>query len=350
MALELFDGEAAGNAVVVAELLRARGYDVGLRTVQKVVATRRRERVAEAIASVRFETAPGAQMQIDFGQKVVSIAGVLMRVYLLVAVLELLETRLREAFSSDKTDWLEGVAGAFRRFGGVPRTLLGDNARSLVSARDRVAQTVTFHPGYLAFCRDWEVTPRACAPYRARTKGKTESAVKYVKRNGLAGRSFESFAALEAHLASWMDEADRRTHGTTHELPIERFRQTSSQRSRALPVRALPVRERRLVRRVANDAFVDVDTVRYSVPHRLVRDRVSVHVGEVEVKIFHGATLVATRTRGSSEPHAWVRDDAHFVGLWRAVDVPPIEARFLALLATLGRSLDDYARVIGGAA
>ncbi len=145
-----------------------------------------------------------------------------------------------------------------------------------------------------------------------------------------------------------MDEADRRTHGTTHELPIERFRRDEFAALRALPVRALPVRERRLVRRVANDSFVDVDTVRYSVPHRLVRDRVSVHVGEVEVKIFHGATLVATHAR-SSEPHAWVRDDAHFVGLWRAVDVPPIEA-LPAPLATLGRSLDDYARVIGGAA
>ena len=52
--------------------------------------------------------------------------------------------------------------------------------------------TVTFHPAYLAFCRDWDVQPRACQPYRARTKGKIESGVKYVKRNALAGRRFAS--------------------------------------------------------------------------------------------------------------------------------------------------------------
>ena len=53
--------------------------------------------------------------------------------------------------------------------------------------RDRATGTVIFHPAYLAFCRDWDVQPRACAPYRARTKGKTEAGVKYVKRNALAG-------------------------------------------------------------------------------------------------------------------------------------------------------------------
>lgn len=96
----------------------------------KVTAARRRERVAEAVASLRFETAPGAQMQIDFRAKVVRIAGALVRVHLLVAV--------------------------------------RCNSRRILP-QGRVAQTVTFHPGYLQFCRDWDVVPRSCAPYRART-------------------------------------------------------------------------------------------------------------------------------------------------------------------------------------
>jgi len=48
------------------------------------------------------------------------------------------------------------------------------------------------------------VQPRACRPYRARTNGKTESGVKYVKRNALAGLTFDSFTALEHHLAAGM--------------------------------------------------------------------------------------------------------------------------------------------------
>ena len=69
---------------------------------------------------------------------------------------------------------------------------------------------------------------------------------------------------------------------------------TSARRCGRCRVRALPRRTQRLRRRVALDAFVDVDTVRYSVPHRLVRDHVEVVVEEQRVQIFHGAELVAT--------------------------------------------------------
>jgi transposase len=344
LATALFDGEAEGNAVVVTELLRERGYDVAARTVQKVTAPRRRERVAAAVASVRFETAPGAQMQIDFGQKVVSIAGEPVRVHLLVAVLSYSRRLYVKAFLAERQDdWREGIAGAFRHFGGVPRTVLGDNARSLVVAHDRATQTVTFHPAYVAFCRDWDVVPRTCAPYRARTKGKTESGVKYVKRNALAGRAFKTFAQLEAHLADWMRTADNREHGTTHEAPLLRFVRDEAAALRPLPAQAVPVRERRLDRRVANDALVDVDTVRYSVPHRFVRDRVAVHVGEHEVRIFHGESLVATHRR-VCEPHAIVREPAHYEGLWRKahVEIAPTTSP----LAAMGRSLDEYAAAV----
>lgn len=92
-----------------------------------------------------------------------------------------------KAFLNERgDDWREGIAVAFTQFGGVPRTVLGDNARALVRGRDRATGTVSFHPTYLAFCRDWDVQPRACAPYRARTKGKTEAGVKCVKRNATA--------------------------------------------------------------------------------------------------------------------------------------------------------------------
>jgi hypothetical protein len=114
---------------------------------------------------------------------------------------------------------------------------------------------------------------------------------------------------------------------------------------RPLPVRALPRREQRLRRRVAHDALVDVDTVRYSVPYRLVRDQVDVIVDEQMVRIFHGAALVATHVR-SFEPFARVIDPAHYVGLWRrpATD----ESRATSTLALLGRDLTEYAEVIGG--
>ena len=147
------------------------------------------------------------------------------------------------------------------------------------------------------------------------------------------------------NLAAWMVVADERTHGTTHEAPIVRFDRDERTALRPLPVYALPRREQRYRRRVAHDALVDLDTVRYSVPHRLVRDHVDVVVDEQVVRIFHGTALVATHAR-SCEPFARVIDPAHYAGLWRepATDEPLATSP----LALLGRDLTEYAAVVAG--
>jgi hypothetical protein len=90
--------------------------------------------------------------------------------------------------------------------------------------------------------------------------------------------------------------------------------------------------------------LVDVDTVRYSVPHRLVRDHVEVVIDDQRVRIFHGAALVATHAR-SGEPFTRVIDPAHFVGLWRT---PTGDALAPPSLAALGRDLSEYAAIVAG--
>ena len=96
---------------------------------------------------------------------------------------------------------------------------------------------------------------------------------------------------------------------------------------------------------MAHDAFVDVDTVRYSVPYRLVRDQVEVVIDEQIVRIVHGPTVIATHAR-SREPFARVIDPTHLAGLWRPAVTPG--DRTAESLAVLGRDLADYAAVVDG--
>ena len=345
LTLRLFDTEAEGNAVVVRQLLAERGIEVTERTVQRVIAPHREQRRARELATVRFETAPGHQMQIDFGEKWVWIGAEKVRVMLFVAVLSYSRREYVRAFRSERhDDWREGLAGAFQHFGGVTQTVLVDNARALIAERDRERRVVRLNPAFEAFCRDWGVTARACYPYRARTKGKTERGVGYAKGNALAGRRFESWAHLEQHLEWWMGMADERIHGTTHEQPRVRFERDEAAALCALPARPLPVRQRRLTRRVANDCFVDIDTVRYSVPHRLVRQSVEVLVGDEEVVVFDGVDIVARHAR-CNEPHQRVVDRSHFKGLCRVTTTDRVVGESLQ---SYGRKLGDYAEAIGG--
>lgn len=345
LALRLFDEKAEGNAVVVRDLLAEQGTEVSLRTIQRAVRPRRLERAQEQLATVRFETPPGQQMQIDFGEKWVVIAGQRVRVFLMTCVLSFSRRISARAFLNQRQDdWREGIVFAFRRFGGLPEVLLCDNASPLV--KERRDEIVIFHPGFAAFCKDWGTQPRACRPYRARTKGKVESGVKYVKKNALAGREFDSFEQLQAHLDRWCELVDAREHGTTHERPIDRFEREKSL-LRPLPREALKVRERRLKRKVSNDCLVNIDTVRYSVPHKLIGETVEVLVGEHTVEIFDGIKRVAEHSR-SVEPHAVVSQKKHYDGLWRPSNKVPPEEALTSELEKMGRSLKDYEDVVGG--
>lgn len=81
-----------------------------------------------------------------------------------------------------------------------------------------------WNPTFKTFADYWGFEPRLCQPYRAQTKGKVESGVKYFKRNFLPGRTFRDDADFREQIAAWMREiADVRVHGTTHERPIDRF-------------------------------------------------------------------------------------------------------------------------------
>jgi hypothetical protein len=94
-----------------------------------------------------------------------------------------------------------------------------------------------------------------------------------------------------------VEVADRRIHGTTREQPIIRFERDERQALRPLPSRQPPVRTRRLTRRVSAGCFVDIDTIRYSVPHRHVRERVEVVVKDDHVEIWLRGQRIARHTR-----------------------------------------------------
>ena len=350
----------AGNADVVRqELQSVKGIDVSLRTVERAVAGFRAELVAMAKATVRFETKPGEQLQIDFGTTTVVIAGIKTKVKLFVATLGYSRRIFVHASHRERQrDWFVGIEEAMRHFGGRPEKLLIDNAKALVKHHNPETREVELNERFVAFCHYWGLTPKACAPYRAQTKGKDERAVGYVKRNAIAGREFASWAELKSHLVVWMrDIADARTHGTTGDVPQDRFDNVESAALRPLNDRAPFIQVREFTRVVSSDCFVDVDTNRYSVPWRLVREELTVVVSDGQIIVRQGTTEVARHGEVDGS-HQRVRKSKHFEGIRcksktavgsTAAYGPPVSGDEEPTTPELLRSLDDYASAVGGA-
>jgi hypothetical protein len=324
------------------------------------VAHLRREVLAQSVATVRYETPPGRQLQIDFGTVRVSLADEPLKVHLFVATLGYSRRTFVAMFLHERQSaWLQGLEGAFRHFGGTTQEVLVDNARALVNEHDMQTREVRFNDRFHAFCRYWKVTPRACAPYRAQTKGKDERCVGYVKRNAIAGHRFASTEHLQAHLARWMREvADVRVHGTTAEPPAQRFERDERQALTPLAARAPFLQVRELTRRVHSDACIELDTNRYSVPWKLIGESVTVVVAERQVRVLYAGQEIACHAQNAGR-RMTVIERTHLAGIVGANLVgvswlarPPADGSLTtlpaAMPAELLRPLAEYERALGG--
>jgi transposase len=282
-----------GNADVVRqELKKEFGLDISLRTVEREVQAYREELRRESSATLRYETAPGEQMQIDFGEKYVLIDSKRERAHTFVAVLGYSRRAFVKVFRREnQAAWFEGMEEAFRYFGGVPRTVLVDNAAALVKSHNPVTGELVFNEKHKAFASYWGFIPKACKPRRARTKGKVERSVGYTKKNCIAGREFSSWEELEGHISAWLREIsdNRELDFYDGKTPLELFEGQESRSLTRIEGRPPFQQIREYVRRVSRDSFVDIETNRYSVPWRYIGYEVRVQVGEA-ISICEGST------------------------------------------------------------
>ena len=275
------------------ELRASRGYTGSYETVKRWVAPLREVQGHADRALLRFETPPGQQSQIDWGQALVPFRTGPQVVHVFVLTLGFSRRGFYYACADERlAQFLESHERAFAHFGGHTREHLYDRPRTVCYADD--AGRRIWNPTFKAFADYWGFEPRVCRPYRAQTKGKVESGVKYVKRNFLPGRTFVDLVDFQAQLDEWNATiADCRLHGTTHELPITRFERERGQLVPLAGQRSFQ-QEARVSRIVAEDYLVSLATNRYSVPFRLIGQRVEVQRRGDLVHIFHRDREVAT--------------------------------------------------------
>lgn len=218
-------GEDRIPAVVLAREIRERGYRGSDRQVMRLVRALRPQPGVEPL--VRFETAPGEQMQVDWVEFRRTPGNALAA---FVAVLGCSRATYVEYVGDERIATLLGChRRAVEYFGGVPRSVLYDNIKTVVIKRDAYGPgRHQFHPTFLDFARHHGFLPRLCRPYRAKTKGKVERMNRYLRysfhvplvtklrRDGLE----LDVATANVEVRRWLREvANVRTHGTTGQVP-----------------------------------------------------------------------------------------------------------------------------------
>jgi len=208
------------SAVRLFEEIKAAGYEGGYSQLKEFVRAVRPTPPADPV--VRFETPPAHQAQVDFAEFRLPWG----KRYALVVVLGYSRLLWVQFYSRQTMAVLiRGLEQAFEFLGGVPNELLFDQLKAVVIDDERMSGgKLLENAEFLRFAAHWGFRIRACRPYRARTKGKVERPIGYIRQGFFYGRSFVSDDDLNAQALSWIARtANVRTHRTILEAPQARF-------------------------------------------------------------------------------------------------------------------------------
>jgi transposase len=282
------------SAVRLTRELRERGYKGAYTAVKRFVAASRPESQPKPF-EVRFETPPGYQAQVDFARFVTTFTdepGIVRIVWLFSMVLgHSRHIFARFVLHQDLQTLLRCHMLAFTAIGGVPIEILYDRMKTAVTGED-AAGHIVYNRSLIALGQHYGFLPRACRPYRAKTKGKVERPFSYIRQDFFLGRTFRNLDNLNAQLDDWLATvANIRLHGTTQRIVSEAFaaEQSDLQKLPTFPFDALL----KLERRVSHDGLVSIGGNYYSVPDR-TRRVVEVHQLPDQIRILDEGRLVAT--------------------------------------------------------
>ena len=243
----------------------------------------------------RFETPPGRQAQVDFAEFAVEFTdepGITRKVWLFSMVLG--HSRWlwgRFCASQNLQTVLRCHIAAFGAIGGAPVEILYDRMKTAVIGEDAEG-VVTYNPSLVAMLDHYGTAPKACRPYRAKTKGKVERPFRYIRQDFFLARTFRNLDDLNGQFDDWRTNiANARTHATTGRVVAEAFAEEQSAliAAPAHPYDAVLTVERR----VTHEGMVSIGGNLYSVPDTTRKRRVEVQHHPQQVRIFEDGVLIA---------------------------------------------------------
>lgn len=286
--------EGIDGTTIHQALMRKCGFSGSYSSVRRFL---RRLSGSQPRRTVILDFAPGEAAQVDFGAGPRLLdGGREVRTWIFVMTLCWSRHQYAELVRDQKVaTWLACHRRAFEFFGGVPERVIIDNPKCAITRACWREPTVQRAYAELAEGYGFRIDP--CPPGEPQKKGRVESGIKYVKRNFLPLRDFRGFGDANRQLRGWvLGRAGNRLHGSTRERPLTRFAETERHLLGELPA-AAPEPSVWAQGIVQADHHVRFERARYSVPYRLIGQRLWLRATPTAVQLFEAHTMVATHPR-----------------------------------------------------
>ncbi len=261
-------------------------YEIVKRYVHDLKATK------QGIAYLRFETEPGLQAQVDFGEFMVEKSnGESTKYYIFCMILGYSRRLYAEIIERcDLPTFLDCHIRAFAFFGGVPKEILYDRMKNVYLGQ--LAGKAKFNDSLVGFALHYGFKPLVAPAYAAWVKGKVERSYHYLRENFWRGYAFSGMETAQKDLLEWLEQKEERVHGTTHEVVRIRFEREKDCLG-TLPKQSFDT-SYRLYREVRKDCTILFEGNRYVLPYQWIRYKVVVRVKNKTLRVFSDATCVTT--------------------------------------------------------
>ena len=286
--------EIGCTSMAIFKFIQKDGYTGSYSLVADFVQKHKEEQIKKA--TIRFETAPGLQAQVDWKEnlKMISKHGELFEVNIFLMVLGYSRTKFVK-LTSDKTQktLFKCMNEAFKYFGGVPKEIVFDNMATVVDRANSRIGNVKLNSKFVQYSKDIGFNPITCRIYRPQTKGKVESLAKLVDRLQVYNHEFETYEELEKIVKMFMKEINNEISQGTNMKPIERLEKETKY--------LLPLPNQEVLNayttspkeyKVSKESMITYKGQKYSVPTYLIGKSVSVKETDEYIHIYYITNLI----------------------------------------------------------
>jgi transposase len=294
-------------ATRIFEMIRLRGYTKGVKPVRRFVAA---QRPKHREAFLRLRTFPGEQAQVDwasFGQ--VKIGRATRKLSCFVMTLSYSRAMYLEFFFDQQMEnFMRGHIHAFEDWKGIPRTLLFDNLRSVVT--ERRGDNIHFNPRFVEMQSHYHFNAKLCQVRAGNQKGGVERAIRYIRESYFAARTFTTLEDFNNQALVWRDNIanTRKCPDGDSRTVAEAFAE-EQQRLMPLPVNRFDTSHIVHVRS-AKTIYIRFDTNDYSIPPQAVGKQLLLAASDTCVRIIDGDHEIARHKR-SYDRRQMILDPAH---------------------------------------
>ncbi|MYL65487.1 IS21 family transposase [Bacillus hwajinpoensis] len=340
--------EGTTNCSVLFDEIEALGYEGKMTILRDFVRPYRTSPKRQA--TVRYETSPGKQAQMDWGEiGKYEVNGEQKEVYAFTMVLSYSRMKYVEFTDSMNLETLMKChMNAFAYFNGVPEQILYDNMKTAVIKHSPVE--IRFNQKFEEFLAYYGIAPKACKPYRPQTKGKVENVVGYVKKNFLQRRHSKTLEGLNKEVRTWLDQtANRKVHQTTQAPPETRFQHEQKYLAKSNSKPLFPISHWE-IRSVSKDCFISYQGNRYSVPYRYVGQELKIkQTLNHHLEIYDAYECIARHPimKGKAKDHIQIE---HYKGLKMTSEGLPTQSHLQSTkeIEVEQRSLQIYDQLESG--